>query len=562
MIKSNPMKFNLSNFRYAPILFIIFIFLFFRVGELAVLPHWFWDEGVNTDLSCNLGEGQSRSFAMKYSFLPHPPLYFLISALWLKVLGIGCSLTALRWLSVLLGLFSAIFLYLIVRKIGSESSALLAAALYSIFPLSIYWQRLAFANHLLALLILLSLYSWIKFSTSSKTAWLMLSCLSAGLCAVTQVTGLAVIVSVVYLLWRHQRPYFFIGAITSVIPVLFFVTYMVALMPEAFIHDFFYMVLRGPSTSAIQAVSVVVLAIAFYIFQGQILTVLKFNIQQLFFFSKRYRKPEDRGYLLKRDAIVFLSILFVLGSFLSFYTPTDESLLYGIDFYWIGLLGLPLIIRKKEIIHSFFLPFFILFLRIGRTDHMVIPLYPFFALGLTIMLFFLWNFWMSQIEKNAPYYRRFLRLFLALILTSFIWASLSHDINLFGFGQGLEKTDQTDYLEVADFLNPHLKEGDVVVAQSHFSRFIEADTCILTQSLAKDGIAIAYYPGDLGDERFAFDCSFSRARFFVLANDSLVWLENKSHPELKAKILEMPIAFQGLRFDVYENLGQPPGGLK
>ena len=82
-------------------------FLAVRVPQLEVLPHWYWDEGVNLNVAWNLSLGRARMFAMQYPFVPHPPLFFLINAVVIRLFGL--SLLACRGMSVLMGLISLFF---------------------------------------------------------------------------------------------------------------------------------------------------------------------------------------------------------------------------------------------------------------------------------------------------------------------------------------------------------------------------------------------------------------------------------------------------------------------
>ncbi|MFC2154257.1 ArnT family glycosyltransferase [Candidatus Altiarchaeota archaeon] len=543
---------NPSTTQYLALVFIIFLVFAFRIGELDVMPQWFWDEGVNLNLVCNLLSGDARIFGLEYSFIPHPPLYFLLGVVWNNLLGFGCALSGLRWLSVLLGVLSILLLYSIGNRLGGIKIGLLASFLYAIFPAAVYWHRLAFANHLLAFLLLLSFLSWIEFSITRNLRWLWLSCFSAGLSLVTEYTGVAVAVSVTYLLWRFERRLLWKGFALIALPVLVFVAFMLSWRMEFFIHDFFNPFTNLPGTPLNQTVLVVALFFLFYLLREKIIHILKSNIGQMLYFSIRYRNPDTRKKIISQDFYLLLSILYLVLSLTTLLAPSDESFLYGIDFYWLGVLGLIFFSSVRHITLAFFLPIFLVTLKIGRTDHMIIPLYPFFVLGLVFLITSLYQFWKRHIsEKRSTL--EIVRPALLIFLLGFIATSFYHDANLFVLGEEISKTSPENYLEVAKFLNPILQSDDVVVANSNFPRFIDGNVCILTLSIAREGGSIAYYP-PLPEERFVFDCSFSRVDYFVLEEKTLDWLDNQSRSDLKGRILAMPVIFEHEQFKIYENI--------
>jgi len=104
------------------------------------------------------------------NFLPndvHPPLYYLIVKYWSFVFG--TSEVALRIPSVLFGLGTIYFTYLIGKKIFNEKTGLLAAAFLATSGLAVYYSQEARMYSLAALLVSLSIWlfinkKWIIFS--------------------------------------------------------------------------------------------------------------------------------------------------------------------------------------------------------------------------------------------------------------------------------------------------------------------------------------------------------------------------------------------------------------
>ena len=104
------------------------LFLTLRLPNLPTTPAWDWDEGVNLNVSWNLSLGRTVMFSMRYPFVPHPPLYFLLGGLLTGIFGL--SLTILRSFSVLLGLCSLFLLFFVGRRVGGERLGMLSALLF------------------------------------------------------------------------------------------------------------------------------------------------------------------------------------------------------------------------------------------------------------------------------------------------------------------------------------------------------------------------------------------------------------------------------------------------
>ncbi|HDI73035.1 MAG TPA: hypothetical protein ENF58_02765, partial [Candidatus Altiarchaeales archaeon] len=75
---------RLSNLAF----FLIFVIgILLRVWNLDVIPEWDWDDGVNMNIAWNLINGRLQWFSLGYVFVPHPPLFFIILGVLLKVFG-------------------------------------------------------------------------------------------------------------------------------------------------------------------------------------------------------------------------------------------------------------------------------------------------------------------------------------------------------------------------------------------------------------------------------------------------------------------------------------------
>lgn len=96
-------------------------------------------------------------------FLPgdfHPLLYYLILKYWVNVFG--SSEVSLRIPSVIFGVLTIYFVYLIVRKISDKKTALIASSFSATSGLLIYYSQEARMYSLAALLVCISIYLFIE----------------------------------------------------------------------------------------------------------------------------------------------------------------------------------------------------------------------------------------------------------------------------------------------------------------------------------------------------------------------------------------------------------------
>lgn len=96
----------------------------------------------------------------KLSFHDHPPLVFWVQHVFMKVLG--DERWAFRLPSVLFGVASVYFIYLIGRKLFSQNVGLLAAALFAVTLNSVYISRTGMQESYVIFFMLLASYLFLK----------------------------------------------------------------------------------------------------------------------------------------------------------------------------------------------------------------------------------------------------------------------------------------------------------------------------------------------------------------------------------------------------------------
>lgn len=77
--------------------------------------------------------------ATTYTFVAHPPLFYLISGFAMKIFGY--NLTVARSLTAIYGVLSTLLLFFIGKELSRKAVGLAAAFLFAIFPLAILYNR-------------------------------------------------------------------------------------------------------------------------------------------------------------------------------------------------------------------------------------------------------------------------------------------------------------------------------------------------------------------------------------------------------------------------------------
>src|SRR5260370_10179641 len=130
---------------------------YLRFANLADNPGWDGDEGYNWSIAGDLAAGHVQMFGMRYAFVQHPPLFYLLGAglmrLWTH------DLIALRALSALCGVITTLGLYGLGVRLGGRRLGWAAAAFYTVWPQAVLQIRWAYTYNLLALLIVLCLWA-------------------------------------------------------------------------------------------------------------------------------------------------------------------------------------------------------------------------------------------------------------------------------------------------------------------------------------------------------------------------------------------------------------------
>lgn len=144
---------------------IFLIILFGFVLRLISLNQSLWLDEATTALVAKMSVSDIFSKFLPVDF--HPPLYYLIIKTWTTVFGY--SEISLRIPSIIFGLGTIYFAYLIGKKLFNKKTGLIASALLATSGLAVYYSQEARMYALAAFLVTCSIYfllekKWIIFS--------------------------------------------------------------------------------------------------------------------------------------------------------------------------------------------------------------------------------------------------------------------------------------------------------------------------------------------------------------------------------------------------------------
>jgi len=165
--------------------------------------------------------------------------------------------------------------------------------------------------------------------------------------------------------------------------------------------------------------------------------------------------------------------------------------------------------KYRDMLLLYFTPLLFVFLKIGRSDHMLIPLYPYFAIGMAALLLRLYHGIRSS---------RKLRILLvpSILLMALPFAvTVCKDFSAFVLAQGIDKEDPVWIKAAADYVNKNTNEADFVIASVHTARFITSQKTEYAIAYISDNRKFKYMDYTLGPERFTFNSSPRNAKFFI-----------------------------------------------
>ncbi|HLW00568.1 MAG TPA: glycosyltransferase family 39 protein [Ktedonobacterales bacterium] len=495
--------------------------------HLAQTPGWDSDEGYNLDIAWNLLHGRLRMFALTSAFVQHPPLFYLILALAIRLFGY--SMLTLRLLAVFYSLLTTLALLTLGRRMFGPGPALWGALAFTIAPLALDNTRWGYTYSQLMLVAFLGVYACWRYLETREYRWLLVASVLGALAVLSDYEGAFLPLLVILVAWRVRPRHIWTAAgIGLGIPTLGLLA-LLAATPATFLSDLAATAARaGGGNPIVQALNVII------------------NFQ----------------HLLSLDPWVILGLI---GLWF-----IRDARLRGLVFVALTLMLIALL--KVRDLNPYF--------------HSGVPLLPWFGLGaglaidrgITTLYTWLNSWWDTLFGKLTagarwlPKLKRFsvaLILFLALI--SPLGITMAADA--VGIANGLHTridtslaVHPTDAERAASYILTHAQAGDVVLCSPQVAWLLDDpedssghETGILAteplQSVAYSGQGIAFYPADLTPDRFAFAPSAANARFAIVDDFWRALAAPDQAPQVKPLLTlveSWPKVYQVGEYTIYE----------
>lgn len=501
LFQNNPIIKTLTNPKVI-FGFIVLLAIFFRFWHLNQSPGWFPDEGVDLTIAWNLLHGKMQLSAISYPFVPHPPLYFLVSFVPLAIFG--KSIFAMRFTSAIFALVNVYLIYLIAKEVtSSKLVARLATFIFIVFPIAVINGRYGLTYEFFLTLSYLTFYFSLKFMEEGRSKQLMWAAITAGLAAITSYLGAIVVLLVLVLAFIKSKQNFIKTLILSGGPFMVYVVVMYLLFRENFMGDIVYTFSRAEviggdvQTSSILArFGTMIGSSPFYFFA----------IPGLFLLKNRFR------YIVPTTA-------FVLSLF------------------------------ELKFKNTAF--FFTLFVSLGLAL-LIVNLYQFLKGKMQP--------WQPQRKFLKPIILVLAMILITLPLSLPAGAAAVSIARGEWFGISSEKwyapNNMGDAQKAADFVNSNTTPDDVVSASVHFSSLINSSTCDPILATVYEGYTTTNFPKYFSPNRFMYNCSFRNAKFFVSDKFTEGWYAFQ--PNVRQAILDRvwtswPVAFEIGEYKVFRN---------
>ena len=228
-------------------LLILGLATYLRLANISNNPAWFSDEGTHLEIARHLLAGRSQYFAVGDSTLlfARLPLFDWLLA---GAIGVaGNSMTTLRGITGLFGVFSILLLTIILYQVGKrdENKGLsagihpyIAPFLLAIYPQAILYSRFGFSYNLLSLFVLGVLWGlWHYLATPSSRTGLITASICVGFGLITDL-WIGTLLPALLLVTFLKKPRDLLIALTlSCAPFALYAGYHLLLHPNIFLFD-------------------------------------------------------------------------------------------------------------------------------------------------------------------------------------------------------------------------------------------------------------------------------------------------------------------------------------
>lgn len=462
---------------------IIFV-LYVHLAHLASVPGWYPDEGSDINIAQNLGEGRFQYFAIQGTPLvaARTPLFHL--SLVLAAQFLDYDIFTARLVVAIYNLLTVLLLYLVVKQMLNEETALLTALIWALPPMFLMYHRMAFTYNVQTPFYVLGWWAIWRFAEIGGRRWLFLASLAAAAAYMAAPVGLGMVLAVALIVLWYRPRWLFWSLPLMALPGLVYFAILYLCAPQALLEDLAMQSFRGGGFSILSLV-------ANYTYWFDWVGWIGLGVLGLL-------AMDDRRLGRITQVIFFVNMVFVMR-----FGPGELSF------------------------------------------HRFLQLLPFVALGAANLLLKVGNWLTREAEGDAGIivqrfpmlmrYRSLLRQILVLgmwmLVLSFVVAHAIWDFGLIGYGKPLPFYRQidavlvhnpADAIAVTDYVNQRIERQDIVLASPHIAWRIRANAADFEQFLAYHGFYTNNFAHGVARERFDFAPLLENTRFAIVDN---MWQE-------------------------------------
>ncbi|PIT88931.1 MAG: hypothetical protein COU27_02980 [Candidatus Levybacteria bacterium CG10_big_fil_rev_8_21_14_0_10_36_7] len=172
---------------------------------------------------------QQTNFRLVKPYLEHPPVFGLVTGSFALLNGVkdmySLSLESIRPLALLLGLFSVVMVYLLVKELYDKKTAFLSSLLFATIPTIVIGSRIVQNENFIIPFWLLALFFIFKYLKSGRARFRNMAAVICGFLALSKVPWIAAGFSI-FLIFLFLKKYIdavkFLGILVPIF-LLFFV---------------------------------------------------------------------------------------------------------------------------------------------------------------------------------------------------------------------------------------------------------------------------------------------------------------------------------------------------
>ncbi|WP_167900402.1 glycosyltransferase family 39 protein [Thermococcus sp. LS1] len=205
-----------SVYKYTLLSMIFFAYILLRLLMLESMSEYYdYDEGTYLLIARLINHGY---LPYRDIFAVHPPLYYYLLAIWLKIFGDSYIIG--RMLSVFFGLLSLIIAYYIGKEIKDWKLGLILSGLLTLDPLLIQVNSLVFHESSIEFFTLLSVYYFVRYIKTENERYAYIALFWVGLGSTSKFTILPYALAL-YILILFNRSGRIISYLQGAVRVIF-----------------------------------------------------------------------------------------------------------------------------------------------------------------------------------------------------------------------------------------------------------------------------------------------------------------------------------------------------